>query len=129
MDGERRKKLRTFGLILGVILAVVGWRLRVKGHAPWALAAWAAALASTAAAWLKPEALDGVERRWLFVALKIGRVNTYILLTIMYYLFLTPLALLMRAVSGDPLDRGWGPGSYWKKRTSGEDLKSYEKQF
>jgi hypothetical protein len=126
---ERRKKLRTFGLILGLLLAVVGWRARVKGHPAAAVPLWVLALSATATAWAAPDKLDAVERRWMAAAKLIGKINTFIVLTIVYYFILTPFAVVMRMISGDPLDRAWGSGSYWKKRTSGEDLTSYERQF
>ncbi len=126
---ERRGKLRTFGLLLGFFLAVVGWRLRAKGHPVFAPPLWALALASSAAAWFSPARLDGLERRWMGVARAIGRVNAFVVLTLVYYALLTPFAFVMRALAGDPLERAWGAGSYWKNRTSGEDKESYRRQF
>jgi hypothetical protein len=129
MEEKRRKDLRTFGLVLGALLAFFGWRLRVKWHVSFAPALWALGAASALTAMISPPALDPVERRWLVVAKILGKINTFVILTIVYYLVLTPFALARRAFGDDPLERAWGPGSYWKKRTSGEDLTSYERQF
>lgn len=129
MDDKRRKDLRTFGLVLGALLAFSGLRLRVKWHVSFAPALWVLGAASALTALVSPPALEPVERRWLAVAKVLGKINTFVMLTIVYYLVLTPFAVVRRAFGGDPLERAWGPGSYWKKRTSGEDLKSYERQF
>ncbi len=129
MDQKRKKDLRIFGLVLGALLAFLGWRLKAKWHVSFASALWVLGAASAAAALAAPAALEPVERRWLVVARAVGKVNTFVMLLIVYYLVLTPFALVRRLWAGDPLERAWGPGSYWKKRTSGEDLTSYERQF
>ena len=38
----------------------------------------------------------------------IARVNTFIVLSLLYYLVITPLGVILRLSSGDPLDRAWG---------------------
>jgi hypothetical protein len=44
-----------------------------------------------------------IERSWLWFGEKIGRINAAILLFLVYYLILTPIAYLSRIGSKDPL--------------------------
>ena len=123
------KRLRSFGLILGLLLAIFAWRYHHKGYAiaPWL---FGIGLLSALTASMRPLWLAPVERNWMKVARVIARVNTFVILTLLYYLVITPLGLILRLTSGDPLSRAYGKeASYWKRRTSGEDLTSYERQF
>jgi hypothetical protein len=44
-----------------------------------------------------------IERAWMWFGEKVGKVNAAILLFLIYYLFLTPIALLSRIGKKDPL--------------------------
>jgi hypothetical protein len=44
-----------------------------------------------------------IERAWLWFGEKLGRINAAILLFLIYYLILTPIAFLSRIGSKDPL--------------------------
>ena len=60
-----------------------------------------------------------IARGWLAFAHVLGAVNSRILLSLIFYLFLTPIALLARAVRGDflALKRTTAPDrSYWQPR-------------
>ncbi|MBI5630486.1 MAG: hypothetical protein HY921_06340 [Elusimicrobia bacterium] len=123
------KELRVFGLVLGGLCAVAFWRWSLKG---WRIAPGilGLGLASALAALARPAALEPVLRRWMKGAKVLARINTALVLGVMYYLVMTPVGLALRLFSGDPLEREWGSEpSYWKTRTSGEDLSSYERQF
>ena len=43
---------------------------------------------------------------WKRIAIKIGRFNTLIILTLFYFLVLAPMGLLMRLFGWDPLETG-----------------------
>ena len=59
-----------------------------------------------------------IAKLWETFSAFIGRVNSRILLTGIYYLVLTPVALLNRLFSGDNLhlEQIPAPGSYWHER-------------
>lgn len=44
-----------------------------------------------------------IEKGWLFIGEKLGKVNAAILLFLTYYLILTPIAFLSRIAKKDPL--------------------------
>lgn len=62
---------------------------------------------------------------WLIFAVLVGRINTFILLTVLYFLVLTPIGLILRLLGKTPLTRSGGD-SQWVKRVGEENL---ERQF
>jgi hypothetical protein len=66
---------------------------------------------------LVPRWLIPIERRWMAAAAVLGAFNARVILTVSYYVVVTPFGVLMRLVGRDPLDRRLGTGdSYWQKR-------------
>ena len=65
-----------------------------------------------------PSPMEPVYKGWLRVANTIGRVMTAIILSLSYYIAITPTALLKKLISGAPIsgapDRG--ADSYWVPR-------------
>ena len=69
---------------------------------------------------------------WKRIAHKLGQFNTWLLLTIFYFLIISPLGALMRACGWDPL-RGGRPAqrakSNWQPvKHSTPDLESLRRQ-
>ena len=120
--------LRRFGLFLAGFLIVLGglrWR---HGHLffPWA----APAAAAAAAAWLAPGALAWLYRPALALARLIQRCNTFLLLSFVYYVVVTPYGRLLRLVGKDPLERPRGDrDSYWTPHEAPAGPDRYERQF
>ena len=111
--------LRTFGVgggaLLGLLAALQGW----WGH-PWlAIALTLPAAMLAAGGLLKPLALATVEAPMSRFGAKLGHFNAGILLGIIYLGIITPLGMLRRVVSGDPLHRDSAAG--WTPMTSHHD--------
>lgn len=109
-----RKKLRSFGLIMFVPLALIGGYLLWKGASTgpyWLGAAVLFALLGLAL----PKALKPVYVVWMTFAYILSQVMTYVLLTIFFFLVVTPGGIIMRLIRKDMLDRKFpGDGdSYW----------------
>ncbi len=70
---------------------------------------------------------------WLGFSVVLGYFVSRALITIIFFLVLTPTGLIMRLVGKDPMDRKWDPAakSYWIKREEdpNANLERYEKQF
>jgi len=106
-----RAGLRRFGLVTGIIFgALFGglfpW-LADKGFVLWpwvvtgVLWVWALALPGT----LKP-----VYHGWMWIGLRIGWVNTRLILLIVFYFVILPFGVVMRWVfRKDPMSRGLDP--------------------
>lgn len=87
------KKQNSSQTILSIVVGLVAFSLLFKMNllSQIALAVGLLALLSDGFA-------DLVSKAWLKLAQLLGRVNGYVLLTIIFFLFLTPIALLMRLV-------------------------------
>lgn len=112
----RETVLETIGA-LALACLVVGHLLR---HRPLAGRAFLAAASLLLALGLfaKPAAL-AIARAWLAFAEILGAVNSRILLGAIFYLFLTPIALLARRCRGDFLHlkkRDGADRTYWQAR-------------
>ncbi len=71
-------------------------------------------------------------RVWMKAAAFAGNINRVLLLGIVYFLIITPTALLMRLAGKDPMQRKITPGArtYWEPRESETlDPARYEDRF
>jgi len=97
------KELRSFGFILAggfplMFGLVAPWS---RGHAwPWIVGGLALLLALAAPAVLRP-----FYYVWMKIGLVLGWINTRIILTVCFYLLITPVGLVMRLAGKDPMHR------------------------
>ena len=78
-----------------------------------------------------PPAARGFHKAWMRFAALLGHVNSRVLLTLMYYLAITPYGFVSRLAGRDPLRRRGGGGeSYWveRKRTR-QGREQFERLF
>jgi ABC-type uncharacterized transport system permease subunit len=66
---------------------------------------------------LVPGQLGPVHRAWMWLALQLSKVTTPIFMGVIYYVIITPVGLLLRAVGRNPLPRYAGGASAWVSRT------------
>ncbi len=123
--------LRKFGLTMGVAFAIFGGLFFWRGHtvAPYLFIVAAAFLLLAA---LVPKALKPVQPGWMTLATVLGWVMTRVLLSIVFFIGITPLAVLARVVGKRFLDLKFEPDreSYWEKREPPtEGVERYESQF
>lgn len=66
-----------------------------------------------------PGQLKPLHRAWLTVAHAIGKIFTFLMLTLAYYMVITPAALLKRVFGGSPINTKIDKNikSYWVKKT------------
>jgi hypothetical protein len=129
--GRSLRELRRFGLTVGgafVLLALISaWR----GHSlPPRVLGTAGALL-VAGGLVAPRLLEPVERGWMRFAEGLGRVNTRIILALVYCIVITPAGIVRRWFR-DPLDRRMHDGrpSVWVTRPRGPvDPARYRQQF
>jgi len=111
---KTNKELRKFGLTLAVAFALFGFLFlwRGKPAAPYLLGISGFFLVFGL---LFPRILGPIEWLWMKVAHAMGYVVTRVLLSITFYLVITPLALAMRLLGKDLLKLRFDPGmeSYW----------------
>jgi hypothetical protein len=110
----RTRTLRRFGLVMAAPLVLLAllllWKQRPAG--PYVLAAAACFALLGAAA---PRMLDPVEKAWMTLAAWLSVVMTYVVLTLAFFLVVTPLGLMRRLFGGDSLRRRFdgNAASYW----------------
>ncbi len=101
-----RKGLREFGLVTGGIIAGLfglffPWLLsRPYPYWPWIIAGVLAGWGLAA-----PMTLRALYRAWMRLALLLSRITTPLVLGIVYFLVLTPTAVVMRLMRKDPMAR------------------------
>ena len=122
--GLEAREGRKFGLTVGTAFLVFGgialWRSR---EFP-AQVLWGIGGLLILGAALVPGKLKPVERAWMRVALQMSRVMTPIVMGIVYFLVLTPIAFAVRSVKGNPLVHRSGKSGYWFIKNEGQDAKS-----
>jgi hypothetical protein len=102
------KELREFGFLTGGIIAgLFGLILPlIKGHSlpmiPWIIAIVLAGLSL-----FVPKSLDPVYRVWMKIGLALGCVNSRIILSIVFFIILTPMALIMKLLKRDTMARSF----------------------
>jgi hypothetical protein len=110
-EPKSSKDLRSFGLLVGGVFALIGvWPL-IRHGLP--VRTWALVLAGplVLAAIAFPRALRYPYRGWMFVGHCLGWVNTRILMTAVFYVMVTPAALVMRALKRDSMTRRLEPSA------------------
>ena len=125
------RDLRKFGLLVGGVFAVLGvlFLLRHKAHYPYFLLPGVGLIAFGA---VLPRALKYVYLTWMSVAFVLGFVVSHVILTLFFFLVITPVGLIARATGKDflslKLDRN--APSYWIRREQ-KPVKpaDYERQF
>jgi hypothetical protein len=115
-DGLSVRQGRKFGLELGLALLALGGLAWWRGRGPVALGLWVAAVLLLLAALLVPARLRPVERAWMGCARLMSRVTTPLLVGALYFIVITPTAILMRALGRNPLDSRGERDSSWVAR-------------
>lgn len=121
--------LRWFGVGAGVLLcgaATVAWR---GGHVATAASLIALHLALVLAGLVNPLLPEIAGRAWIALGRALGHAMSYPIFAALYFLVLTPTAVLVRLFSGDPLRRS-APraGTYWVEREA-MPRDRFERQF
>ena len=111
------RALRKFGLTVGGVFLLLGGVSWWRGHEVAPRLMWGAGTPLVVLGLVAPRVLGPVERAWMAMAEVLGRINTRIILTTLYYLVVTPIGALRRRTS-DPLNRRMhdGAASNWMKR-------------
>ncbi len=126
------RRLRNFGLLVGGAFIALGllWWLRGQPHFPWLLAPGLPLLAF-GLAW--PRALKRVYIAWMSLAIVLGFLVSTLLLTLFFFLVITPIGLLARLAGKDFLSRKLDrdAATYWitRDRKVPKNPAEYERQF
>ena len=110
------KQNRKFGYVVGIALLVLAaFRIFIRHQNMWWILA-AVAVILLLLALIKPLWLNPLRLVWDKIGHVLGIINTYILLTLFYFVILTPLSLIMRLFGKDilKLRRDNKSDTYWE---------------
>ncbi len=123
---------RRFGVLMAAVFALLSC-YSVWQHVPalWAVCFAAVALVFALLAWQRPQTLNLLNRAWFALGLLLGRVVSPLVLGAMFFLLITPVALIARSLGRDELKlRPRQVASYWVNREATEPPnESFKHQF
>jgi hypothetical protein len=136
-----RRQLRAFGFMASVMCLLLGVWARAGYVLAWPVAAetaaraattfWMGALACGVLAVVRPPMLRPVYLLLTLIGFPIGIVVGHVILAVVYYGVLTPIAVVFRIAGRDALQRtpDSTAASYWIPRQSADDAHRYYRQF
>ncbi|BFM39613.1 SxtJ family membrane protein [Synechocystis sp. LKSZ1] len=104
------KLLRKFGLIMGAVIAglfglvIPLWKGHGLGPWPWGLAGLFVGLGFS-----YPQALGPIYRFWMKLGHVLGWVNSRLILGLIFFLVVTPMAIVMKLLKRDTMVRQFEP--------------------
>ena len=122
---------RSFGLVFAAVFAVAAL-LPLKSGGEIRLWAMAVAVAFLVVSFAYPKALKPLNKAWFLVGLALHHVVTPVVMGLLFFVTVTPMALLMRATGKDPLrlKRDDSAASYWiHRQPPGPAPESMRRQF
>ena len=113
-DEVKGSSNRSFGLVFACVFTIIGlWSLYASGSVRlWALAVGAVFLIAALA---KPDILAPLNRLWLKFGALLHKIVNPIIMGILFFITVTPIALISRIVGKKFLHTAFEPGaeSYW----------------
>lgn len=126
-----RRELRKFGLTMGIVLVLLGgfmwWRGKDYYYYLLGVAATFIFIGVAIPFLLKP-----IHKFWMTLAVLMSWVMTRVILSLLFYLGLTPIGFLAKLFGKDFLGLKFNKNStdsYWIPKEKVKDRNNYEKQF
>ncbi len=124
-----RTFMLAFPVFASVLLLATWWR--TGAWATWPL--WVGGIGVTVGAvcWLVLPIARPVYFFWHFLGCCMAALVSNLLLALVFYAVVTPVALVLKVLGKDPLQRKWDRSAttYWKKAERSEDPRQYFRQF
>jgi large-conductance mechanosensitive channel len=116
-DEVKGSSNRSFGIVFTVVFSIIGLFPLIGGTGPrlWALAI---ALLFLVAAFAFPKALAPLNRLWMRFGLLLHRIINPLIMALLFFVVVTPIALIMRILGKRPLLLKADPNAstYWIPR-------------
>jgi hypothetical protein len=125
--GSGAPDLRKFGLLVGTVLCGLGLLFWIR-HKPFFFYLLAPGLFLIVLGAIWPRSLRWIYVGWMTLATLMGIVVSTILLTLLFYLLVTPIGLLARAFGQDFLSQKLNPNAttYWLARDTSRPKQRHE---
>jgi hypothetical protein len=128
---SEKSDIRKFGITIGLFLIILAgvlfWRGRNAFEIPLVLGIALCVLGLTIPIVLKP-----IYWIWMIFAIILGWIMTRVILSLLFYVVITPIGLFSRMSGNRFLDLNWDKSkdTYWNYRTTGQsNTEDYERQF
>jgi hypothetical protein len=122
-------ELRKFGVVVGTAFLLLGALVRWRGFENPALVFWLLGGSLFLLGLILPAVLRPVYRAWMGMALLISRITTPIIMAVLYFVVLTPVGWIARAMGHRPLVHEGRAGGSWITRDPGKRRSDMERQF
>jgi hypothetical protein len=126
-----RKTLKKFGITMAIAFLAIAVMILLR-HKHNVIPVAVTSLVFFTMAYMRPEILKPAYIAWMKLAFVLSWINTRLILIVMFYLFMTPIALLLKLFGVDLLDRRIDKTkqSYWLPKEKGRQAgMDYERQF
>lgn len=123
-----KKEIRNFGFLVGGVLIAISIFLLWKELSYYQLI-FAIGISLVLLGFFIPKILKPIYIIWMTFAAILGWIMTRVILTILFYLIVTPIGLIARIFGAKFLDLSWhnNVNSYWNRRD--KTVSDMEKQF
>ena len=127
------KRTQLLGVLLPALCAAIGWPVAkgLLGKSDMAITIFSIGTCASLAALIFPAFARKLYLGWMLAALPIGWSISHALLAVLYYMVVTPIALIMRMLGHDPLNRRIDKTreSYWAQHPSSIESSRYFRQY
>ena len=125
-----RKGLREFGLVTGAIVAVLfglffPWLL----ERDWPLWPWIIFGVLAVLGLIAPMALNPVYKIWMRFGLIMSKIMTPLIMSIVFYIVITPAGFLMKLFAKDPLARKFDDTDSYRVPSKKAPVENLEKPY
>ncbi|MDZ7314563.1 MAG: SxtJ family membrane protein [candidate division KSB1 bacterium] len=124
-------KSASFGYLFAVILSLLGIAIVILGKVPQrSLIFFTPSLLFALFARFFPSLLKPLFSVWIILSLLLGWIMSRLLLTIVFFVVITPISFLMKLFGKDPLNRRFNKdaSTYWSSKLH-DPQKDFQKQF
>ncbi len=126
-----KKELRQFGITFSIVLGLLGGLFFFRGKDYYSYF-FVFSGAFLFLGLLVPTLLKPIQKAWMSLAVFVGWLVTRVILTVLFYLVVTPIGILARIFGKRFLDTRFNRNvdSYWiARKPAAVERKSYENQF
>ena len=127
---NEKSDFRKFGITVGLLLMVIAGLLFWRGKESFEIILVIGS-ALLVLGLVLPVVLKPVYWIWMIFAVILGWIMTRVILSLLFYVVITPIGMFSRLFGSKFLDLKWDKSkdSYWNTRTTRRQNEDYEKQF
>lgn len=125
-----RKGLRDFALVTsGIVVGLFGLLLPWIFDIAWPIWPWLIAVVLAFSGFVFPMALQPVYKGWMHVGLILNKITTPIILSLVFYLVLTPTGLIRRLFAEDSMAKAFDNRDSYRIKSQRAPTKNFEKPY